>query len=155
MGSFCDDWLWMVTTIMAVELDSVRDYSLIVNLLKRKTKKKTKFCARRPTTKTTWTIQEMIPVWGRRQRTLGSSLWPGLWAWRCWMPPTKEWFGTLAAGTLNWSDWWVEKSVEGRFTGSQLKGGSHISYCMECFTRCIGCESSVFESCQKCHGRPV
>ena len=69
MGSFWDDWLWMVTTIMAVELDSVLGYSLIVNLVKRKTKKKTKFCVRRPTTKTTWTIQEMMPVWGRRQRT--------------------------------------------------------------------------------------
>ena len=70
------------------------------------------------------------------------------------MPPTKKKDLELWLQEL-WSDWRVEKSVEGRFTGSQLKGGSHITDCMECFTRCIGRESSVFESCQKCHGRPV
>ena len=129
MGSFWDDWLWMVTTIMAVELDSVRGYSLIVNLVKRKTKKKTKFCVRRPKTRTTWTIQEMMPVWGRRQSTLGSSLWLGLSAWRCWMLPTKEGFGILAAGTLEWlASWKVSRrevyreSVEGRFTYYWLYG---------------------------------
>ena len=131
---------------MAVELDSVRGYSLIVNLVKRETKKKTK-----------GHMDDSGDDACLGQKAKNFRQQPMTWSLGMEMlnAPNKRRIWNSGCRNCELSDWRVEKSVEGRFTGSQLKGGSHITDCMECFARCIGCESSVFESCQKCHGRPV
>ena len=77
---------------MAVELDSVRGYSLIVNLVKRETKKKTK-----------GHLDDAGDDACLGQKAKNSRQKPMTWSLGMEMlnaPNKKEGFGTLAAGTL-------------------------------------------------------